>query len=459
MSLRLQINLIIAALATLFVALLVGERIDDARRSVREEIEAASLVASQVLRQVSVAYARGGIGGMRIFLDQLGRVRSNDITLYDDAGGMLYRSPPFVYKAGRYAPAWYARIVEPPTQSVEIRLDGGRMVLNADPSRSALDGWDELVRLLQVAAVGLAAVIALVYTLAGYALRPFTRVADGLRRVGQGDFGARLALPRGAEARAMTEAFNRMVQSVRDSVAATAAAAEARARLDENRALTRIIQQRIEEERRSIARELHDELGQQITAIKSMGLAIAQRAAPHDAANAQTARLVAETATGMYDGVHRMIARLRPMALDEAALGVALDEMIAEWRARQPALEFALRLEAVPEELPEAVSTAAYRVVQEALTNAVRHAAGATRIDVALRCNATQLAIRVADDGRGLPDDWDRRGRLGLMGLRERVTAIGGTLAVGAAGPRGVALDVALPLQSPFGAGDEATMS
>jgi two-component system sensor histidine kinase UhpB len=321
------------------------------------------------------------------------------------------------------------------------------MVLRADPSRSSLDGWDELVQLLQVAAVGLTVVIALVYALAGVALRPFTRLVDGLRRVGHGDFDIRLALPRGVEARAVTEAFNRMVQSVRDSVAATAAAAEARARLDDNLALTRIIQQRIEEERRSIARELHDELGQQITAIKSMGLVIAQRSAPLDPTVAQTARLVVDTATRMYDGVHRMIVQLRPLALDDSALGDALEEMIAEWRARRPQIEFGLQLDALPDELPDAVSTTAYRVVQEALTNAVRHADGASSIAVNLRGDGERLEIRVADDGPGLADDWDRRGRLGLVGLRERVTALGGTFDIVTAAQRGAEIAVCLPVR------------
>ena len=238
-----------------------------------------------------------------------------------------------------------------------------------------------------------------------------------------------------------------MVQSVHDSVAATAAAAEAGARLDENRAHTRIIQQRIEEERRSIARELHDELGQQITAIKSMGLAIAQRSAPLDPAIEQAARLVADTATRMYDGVHRMIAQLRPLALDESALGEALEQMMAEWRARRPQIEFELKLDAVPDELPEAVSTTAYRVVQEAVTNAVRHADGASSIEVNLRGDGERLAIRIADNGPGLADDWNRRGRLGLVGLRERVNVLGGTFEIVTPAQHGVEFVIFLPVR------------
>ncbi|HUN92400.1 MAG TPA: histidine kinase [Burkholderiaceae bacterium] len=445
MSLRLQINLIITALVAVFVALLVWERIDDTRRSVREEIEGSSLVATQVLRRVSEAYGYGGLPAMVTFLQQLGRVRANDITLFDARGNTLYRSPPFTYKAGRSAPAWFSRIVEPPLNPVEIRIDAGRMVLRADPSRAALDGWDELSKMLVVAAVGFALVSALVYGLAGIALRPLTRVADALQRIGQGEYGVRVPLPRGAEARRISVAMNRMAQSVQDSVAATEAAAEARARLAESRRLTRIIQERIEHERRAIARELHDELGQQITAIKSMSLSIAQRTEPHDATSAQTARLVATTAAQMYDGVHRLISRLRPLPLDEAGLGEALVEMIAEWRARQPAIEFSLDASTLPAEIPEAVATAAYRIVQEAVTNAVRHSGG-TRVAVSLAVAGAAIDVRVVDNGSGLPPDWTQRGRLGLAGLRERVLALAGELSFAPAQPHGVDLKVRLPL-------------
>lgn len=445
MSLRLQINLIITALVALFVALLVGERIDDTRRSVAEEVEASSRVASQVLRRVSEAYGRGGLPGMRAFLEELGRVRANDITLYDDTGHVLYRSPPFTYKAGRAAPAWFARIVEPPLHPVEIQLVGGMMVLRADPSRSALDGWDELMSLLAVAAVGFAIVIALVYWLAGIALRPLTRVADALRRIGDGEYGLRVALPRGTEARRLSEALNRMAQSVQDSVAATEAAAQARAHLAESRKLARIISERVEQERRAIARELHDELGQQITAIKSMSLSIARRTDGKDATSADTARLVADTAARMYDGVHRLISRLRPLALDEAALAEALADMVGEWRGRAPQVAFSLQIEPLPDSLPDPVATAAYRVVQEAVTNAVRHSNG-TRIDVSIGLQTDRLVVRVVDNGAGLPGDWGERGRFGLAGLRERVLNLAGELEIEPASPHGVDLKATLPL-------------
>jgi len=85
--------------------------IDAARRGVREEIEAANRVATQVLQRVVWVYAREGVPSLKAFLERLGRVRANELTLLDEAGTVLYRSPPTEYKKGRDAPAWFAALV------------------------------------------------------------------------------------------------------------------------------------------------------------------------------------------------------------------------------------------------------------------------------------------------------------------------------------------------------------
>ena len=104
LSLKLMAVLALVVIAA-FSTLLVWQRIEDTRRSVREEVEAASIVASQVLTRVSWSYERAGVPGMVQFLDRLGHVRANDISLYDDEGRLIYRSPAATYKAGREAPA------------------------------------------------------------------------------------------------------------------------------------------------------------------------------------------------------------------------------------------------------------------------------------------------------------------------------------------------------------------
>ena len=113
MSLSLRINLIVAGVITVLVASMIALQLDALRSAVREEVVATNRVTTQLLQRVGRVYAEGGPLGLVRFLEQLGRVRANDITLIDSTGRVLYRSPPSTYKAGREAPAWFAALVVP----------------------------------------------------------------------------------------------------------------------------------------------------------------------------------------------------------------------------------------------------------------------------------------------------------------------------------------------------------
>ncbi len=447
MSLRLQLHLILATLIAGFTGLLVVQQIEDTRRSVREEVEAASIVASQVLSRVGWSFEQAGVPGMVQFLRRLGHVRGNEITLYDDAGQLIYSSPGPAYKAGREAPSWYSRLVSPPTKPTEIEFSGGRIVLKADASRSVLDGWDDLMKVVGGAALGLVVVNVLAYVLTRRALRPLGQVVEGLRRIGRGDYSTRLPPLPGAEARPIGEAFNRMAQVVQDSVEARRVAAEAEANLAQSRELTHIIQQRIEQERGAIARELHDELGQQVTAIKSAGVSIAQRVRGQDPSLEQAAHLVVDTAGQIYDVVHQIIARMRPLPLDRVGLAEALSDLLGDWRLQHPHIEFTLDVQKLPPDPGDTLSTAAYRIVQEAVNNALRHAAPA-RVQIQVRVEGVDLAIRVTDNGRGLPVDWRKPGHYGVLGMRERAVALGGTFELQRPDGGGVCVAARIPLQA-----------
>jgi two-component system, NarL family, sensor histidine kinase UhpB len=447
-SLRLQINLIIAVMMMLFIGTLVYQQMEDTRNSVREEIEGSNRVAIQLLTAVSGAYEQAGVRGMLNFLHQLGRVRANDVTLYDPAGQLVYSSPASVYKIGRSAPAWYAGLVAPVVQPSQIGIAGGRLVIHADSSRAVLDGWDGMVHLLWMGAIALAVINLAVFWFAGRILRPLQIVIEGLKRMEAGDYGARLPALSGREGRLMSATFNRTAQAVADSVADRQAAAEARDRLRENREFTQMIQSHIEEERRTIARELHDELGQSITAIRSFGLIIQQQVAPGDERVAEAARLVVQTAGQMYDAVHEMIPRLRPFALDSFGLGDAAGDLVAAWRTRLTGVAILLHIEEPLPQLGAEQSICAYRILQEALTNAIRHAA-ARQISVSLSSEPGELIVRVVDDGTGLPPGWEQSGHYGVRGMRERADASGGTLQLISEPGRGTEVVARLPVSAP----------
>jgi two-component system, NarL family, sensor histidine kinase UhpB len=445
MSLRLQINLIIAILLGLFASLVIGLQIDNTRRSVREEVMGANVVASQLLSRVNWVYGAGGLEGMIGFLTQVGRVRANEISLYDDQNRLLYRSPPPTYKVGRDAPQWYSSLVSSPLTAKEIALPKGRIVLQADPSRATLDGWDDLRPMLWTVLGGLALANLLVYALIGRVLKPLRLLVDGLGHVAQGAYDTRLPALSGHEGQQISTAFNGMAQSVQDSAAARRQAQEATQALAENRELTQIIQERIEQERGAIARELHDEMGQQVTAIKSMGLAIARKAAGQDAMIEQSARLVMDCADQIYDGVHRLMAKLRPLALDRFGLRDALQDLLDDRRAHHPEVALHISMHGQLDGLDDAVTTAVYRIVQEAVNNALRHAQ-ASRIDVQLDASAAVLQLVVTDNGQGQLAQFQSPGHYGVLGMRERAQALGGSFDLEQMEPVGVRVRVSLPM-------------
>src|SRR5215468_1137750 len=221
--------------------------------------------------------------------------------------------------------------------------------------------------------------------------------------------------------------------------------------LAQNRQFTALVQSQLEEERRAIARELHDELGQGVTAIKTIGTAIATRAGDAAPEIRENARTIVSVATRIYDVAHGIIRRLRPSGLDHLGLAETLRGAVATWSQRHSEVRWDLVLSGELESLGEAVNITVYRIVQEALTNVVRHA-GATRARITVSRERIASAgdavmVCVQDDGRGLEPGSVRNGaRLGLVGMRERVQAFGGTFEISGALGEGVTVRAVLPL-------------
>jgi two-component system sensor histidine kinase UhpB len=445
MSLRLQINLIIAVLMGLTIGALVYQQIGDTKRSVREEVEGSNLVATQLLTRMSWIYQQSGVPAMVGFLTQVGHVRANQVYLYDPAGKLVYSSPIATYKAGRNAPEWFSGLVTPPITRQEILVGAGKLVVEADASRAVLDGWDDLVRLVWMGALVCGAIGAIAFWLSGRALKPFGMIVEGLRRMEQGAYGTRLPNLPGKEARLISVAFNRMAQAVEETATAKLAAVEARQNLQENRELTQMIQSHVEEERRLIARELHDELGQLITAVKSMGLAIVQRTDKGDERVSTAARLIVDTAGQMYDAVHELIPRLRPFALDNFGLADALQDLAADWKFRHPEVELGLHIGDLPDDMGDTLTTCAYRIVQESVNNALRHAQG-SRITLTVGAGEKALQVDIEDNGIGLAADWKRPGHYGVRGMRERAMALGGTFEIVGGQQGGTMVRARLPM-------------
>jgi glucose-6-phosphate-specific signal transduction histidine kinase len=227
-------------------------------------------------------------------------------------------------------------------------------------------------------------------------------------------------------------------------------AREAEVELAQNRRLTQLIQSSLEEERRTIARELHDELGQCITAVRTIGTVIAQQTEQNQPEVHRSARTIVDVAGRIYDSVHGIIRQLRPTALDHLGLRETLEEAVAQWRRLHPSLGFELDVEGDVQALGETVNITVYRIVQECINNVVKHAR-AHRVSVqvirAAGSDGDTLSVRVRDDGQGLVEpEAVRATRFGVLGMRERAEALGGTFELLTPVGGGVEVRVTLPL-------------
>ena len=456
MRLRARINLIVGALTLLFVAALLALQIQGMRDAVHEEVVAANRVAAQLLNRAVRGDGPRGTLAVQDFLQGLGRVRSNEISLFNDQGEVLYRSPTSAYKVGRNAPGWFARLLAPEPSVQAISFTDGRLEVRANASRAVLDAWEDFIQIGLASAALLVLVNLMVLWLVGHAVRPLGQIVGALNQLEAGRLD--VALPRlpSSEAAAIGAAFNRMVARLQHHLETETRALRAERELSDSRELARWIDHHIEQERRAIARELHDELGQSVTAIRSMALSIAQRMAPLDAPSEQAARRIAEESSRLYAAMHGLIPRLAPMVLDTLGLEAALKDLVARTPLSHPGVQIELQLDLVEAVLSADAALALYRAAQEGITNALRHGK-ARHLKLRLQASTDLVTLELTDDGSGLPAATAPGAaaispgseHYGLRWLAERAEGLGGKLVVHNLQPHGVQLRMSLPAQLP----------
>jgi signal transduction histidine kinase len=196
-------------------------------------------------------------------------------------------------------------------------------------------------------------------------------------------------------------------------------------------------------ERKRLARELHDETGQALTSIL-LGMKALEDAVPTDEARSAAASL-RELVVSTLQNVRRLAVELRPAALDDFGLVPAVERLADTFR-EQTGTAVDLEAQLGDERLPGELETALYRIVQEALTNVVKHA-GARRVSILLTRKDGSVAAVIEDDGVGFDPEADVGEGLGLAGMRERVGLVGGRLTIESAGGAGTTLVAEVPLQ------------
>ncbi|MCB1748728.1 MAG: methanol utilization protein MoxY [Gammaproteobacteria bacterium] len=437
MGLRLRLNLWLAGIFSLALALAVAALVHGARRAVVDEVRASAEFASSLVRglaeRAAPARDHGALVALVAEVGMHAPLRHLRIAILGADGELLGGT---VHRGARHAaPRWFERLVWPAAEALtqDIPMDAGRIRIDADPAAEIGEAWREVRVALFILVAAFAGAMAVAFVFLGRALGPLQRLSAGLEGVEHGRYHERLPPSGIPDIDAIIARFNDM------------AGALGRAERD-NAALAQRAIAIQEEERRYLAHELHDELGQSITAIKALAVSIGERA---DAELAARAATITEVSSDIYARVRDMMTRLHPVVLDELGLVAALGLMIDDWNARH---EDCFCENVCPRTLPAFdadARIAVYRVVQEALTNVARHAA-ASAVRVVLELDqdgdgASTLHLAISDNGIGFDPDRVRRG-LGLRGIGERVTALNGSWSLTSRPQDGTRIEVRVPL-------------
>jgi signal transduction histidine kinase len=239
-------------------------------------------------------------------------------------------------------------------------------------------------------------------------------------------------------------AFNRMVTEVSNRTQLLENE-EARSRrlLDENRTLIHTSLEVQEEERKHLARELHDEMGQCLTAIQADAELIRDISRDGDKRIETSANAIMDVSSRVYDVVHSMMHRLRPSILDNLGLVEALKEEVEAWKNRNTGTSYDFKYSGDLSNLGENTNIKLYRIVQECLTNITKYAS-ADSVKIELHNIDEKLLLKVIDNGVGF-DKHSSTSGLGLIGIRERVTSLGGSLMIDTAQNKGVSITIIVP--------------
>jgi two-component system sensor histidine kinase UhpB len=271
----------------------------------------------------------------------------------------------------------------------------------------------------------------------GHALMPARTIVQGLRRLEYGDLDARLPQFRTAE-------FSHIARAVNDLASRLAHTTAQRL------ALTKRLFQVQEEERRALARDLHDEFGQCLTATAALAASIETGAAPDRPDLMDDARAISRVTRQMMTTLRGALARLRSQDIDELGLQASLVQLVARWNARTAPTAFHLDVTGDLARVPAEAAVNVYRIAQECLTNAARHGKPHhvhLRVEHVADADGA-VALSVEDDGGGDASRIDAGSGHGILGIRERLAALGGTLSIANAA-RGVRVAAIIPLMAP----------
>lgn len=421
MSLRSRILRLI--LITLLISLAAGAALTywHAQKKVRVEMAAAIAVGVNSAREALVAVGRSPEHSRQVrrVVESFNGDRHLQAVWVGPTGSAIAESQLLPPTEG--VPDWFFKIFAGETLRARVDLpakiaDLGHIGLATDSHNEVEEIWEDLALKSLIVLSFSAVLMTLVYSVLGGALRPLESLSRALESVGRGDYSAQVPVAGPLELSTIYREFNVMSAQLAESER-------------QNRRLSEQLSRVLEEERADIARDLHDEFGPFLFSIDVDARSI-RKAYDNGATQGigNGADAIRASVAHMQKHLKSILGRLRPSALLDLGLGHALDHLVAFWHSRQPHIAFTLTVERPS--FGERIDDTCYRVVQESISNAVRHGKPSA-IDICVGlAGPDRLMVEVRDNGCGLQAPANKG--FGLAGMRERLAAMNGTLSVGA---------------------------
>lgn len=340
-----------------------------------------------------------------------------------------------VAKAPAGVPAWFARGAESGGATVTREFKGGvntlRIHLVSDPRDELQEAWFDVRDLLLMMALLAFCLNLSVFVIVSRGLQPLHALVAAMRQIGRGQPVPQLPSSNAPE-----------VQMLADGLGDLAT------RLAQAKDLVRKLHLRNldmqEEERRMVARELHDEIGQHVTAIEMETIRIARMSPEEHAQRQSRLQQLRSSIRQIHSVSRRIVQRLRPPQIESLGPSAALEALCDRWRAEHPEPRLSVQLDPQCDQLAPARAVHLYRLVQESLSNVARHAQAGC-VWVTVRIEAQQICVRVTDDGRGFDTQGSHQG-FGIAGMHERVAALGGNLSLRSNAAAGTIVQAVIPL-------------
>ena len=392
-ALSLRLQLILLTSLVLLVSLLLGGVLTYgyARSKVRTEMQAAMAVGERMARNAiaDAAHSADPDRELRQVVADFDGDRHLRASWLDGAGAPLATSK--LAQAPEAVPDWLFRLLSGQANVVSLSLpsafaEKGSIELRADPHNEIAEAWDDVGLMLAIFGIFCGLALSLNVLAVGYALRPLRRLSAAFTQVGGGDYGQRVAENGPLELSRLCRGFNRMLDRLCEMEASNLGLQEQLAAVQE-------------EERADLARDLHDEVGPLLFAV-GVDAAMIWRSAEEGRRGEILGRTdaIREATEHMQRHIRAMLGRLRPAVLIDVGLRQAVENLVTFWRARTPEIAFDIRL---PEDdIDRPLDEAVYRIVQESLSNAIRHGRP-RRIEIGVQRSEDEVVVSIGDDGAG----------------------------------------------------------